>query len=146
MSNPNGRPIGYEPSMLPDLIASVEKAKGSMGQVADLNNISRSTFYDWLRWGDEDVKKGDKTSNLAQLSCKIRKKQADIVCGIAERAFGDDKAARFITWWLGKICREDFGVEGMEIKELRDIFKVLLPLMNQGIDHGQAKEVDSKGD
>lgn len=126
-----GRKVTYDATKLPDILKSVEKAKGSLGQVADLNGISRNTFYDWIRQGDSDKDAGLSTE-LAQLSCSIRLKQAEVVCEIAQDAFSDDKAARFITWWLARICREDFGDEGIEIRELREIFKIILPLMNKG--------------
>lgn len=135
----------YDATKLPDILQSIEKAHGSLGQVADLNRIARQTFYGWIRQGDDEKDKGLSTE-LAQFSSNVRSKQADVVCNIAKEAFGDDKAARFRTWWLSKICREDFGDEGIEIRELRDIFKVLLPLMNKGQVDGQANNNEAEED
>jgi len=126
-----GPKLTYDASKQDAIVASVLKTRGSLGQVADLNEIPRPTFYEWIRQGDADNDKGISTK-LGQLASKIRLMQAEVVCGIANDAFSDEKKARFITWWLGKICREDFGDDGIEIRELRDIFKVILPLMNKG--------------
>lgn len=126
-----GPKFKYDPSKLDDILASVTRARGSLGQVADLNEIPRTTFYDWLSHGDDDRNNGLSTE-FGQLSCKIRNRQAEVVIDLCETAMADDKKSKFIMWWLSKICREDFGIEGMEIKELRDLFKIILPLLGKG--------------
>lgn len=140
-----GAPHTYDPSKLDAIVASIAEARGSLGQVADLNGIPRDTFYGWIRAGDTD-NSNNVSSVLAQLSSKIREIQAKVVCAIAHEAFTDEKAARFRMWWLGKICREDFGDEGIEMKELRDIFKVLLPLMTKGLDHVEVNSSKTEQD
>lgn len=134
-----GPKFTYDVNKFDEIIASIAQAKGSLGQVADLNGIPRDAFYHWLRRGQEDQNNGI-SSELAQLSNKIRRKQAEVVIQLVEDAFNDDKKSKFIMWWLSKICREDFGVEGMEIKELRDIFRVILPLMQKGESNHDQKE------
>jgi hypothetical protein len=57
-------------------------------------------------------------------------------------AFADEKASKFIMWWLSKVCREDFGQEGIEIKELRDLFRIVLPLLNRGDVNAQFEAKD----
>lgn len=142
-----GPKFTYDVSKFDDIINSVVKAKGSLGQVADLNGIPRQTFYHWLRQGDEDHNNGLRTE-FVQLSSKIRLTQAEVVVDICNQAFADEKKSRFIMWWLSKICREDFGMEGIEIKELRDIFRVILPLIGkgEGLNGQEAKEVDSSNE
>lgn len=126
-----GRKLTYDSAKLPQLVESVRKAHGSLGQVADFNCIPRVTFYDWIRNGEEDMVKGLNTQ-LAQLSSSIRKEQGIVVMEMLEEARGDDKKSKFIMWLLSRICREDFGVEGMEIKELRDLFRILVPMIDKG--------------
>lgn len=134
-----GPKFKYDPSKLDDIVAAVTRARGSLGQVADLNDIPRRTFYDWLSYGDEDRNNGLST-DFGQLSRKIRNRQAEVVIDLCETALNDDKKAKFIMWWLSKICREDFGIEGMEIKELRDLFKIILPLLGKGVDYNGAQK------
>lgn len=125
-----GPKFTYDVNKFDDIIASVHRARGSLGQVADLNEIPRRTFYDWLTIGDEDNNNALCTP-LGQLSRKIKLAQAEVVLNLCDKAEADDKKAKFIMWWLGKICREDFGIEGMEIKELRDLFRIILPLIGK---------------
>lgn len=124
-----GRKWSYDSKRLPELIDSVTKAMGSLGQVADLNDISRATFYEWMNKGEEDRKMGI-DSEFAQLTGNIKRVQAEVVIDLCDKAMKNVNKSRFIMWFLSKICREDFGAEGMEIKELRDLFKAILPLLN----------------
>jgi hypothetical protein len=126
-----GPKFKYDPEKLDDILNSVTRARGSLGQVADLNEVPRATFYNWIQYGDDDRNNGLSTE-FGQLSCKIRSRQAEVVIDLCETAFADEKKSKFIMWWLSKICREDFGIEGMEIKELRDLFKIILPLIGKG--------------
>ncbi|MFI5405451.1 MAG: hypothetical protein ACHQ1D_02940 [Nitrososphaerales archaeon] len=137
-----GPKFTYDVKKFDDIIASIFRAQGSLGQVADLNEIPRRTFYDWLSHGDEDNEKGFCTE-LGQLSRKIRHAQAEVVIDLCKTAFSDEKKSKFIMWWLSKICREDFGIEGIEIKELRDLFKIILPLIGRE-SHGTQKTQEGR--
>lgn len=137
-----GPKFTYDVSKFDDIIASVHKAKGSLGQVADLNGIPRDAFYHWIRTGEED-RNNNVSTDLGQLSNKIKSAQAEVVIDMCDIAMIDEKKSKFIMWWLSKICREDFGIEGMELKELRDLFRIILPLLGKGNFYGQeAKELD----
>lgn len=141
-----GPKFTYEVKNFDAIISSVTRAKGSLGQVADLNGIPRDAFYHWIRCGEED-RNNCISSELAQLCNKIKITQAEVVIDLCEQAMICDKKAKFITWWLSKICREDFGVEGMELKELRDIFKIILPLLGKGdAFNGEANNKDTQQD
>jgi hypothetical protein len=141
-----GRKFTYDSSKFDALVASVSKAKGSFGQVADLNDITRDCIYHWLNTGDSDRDNGIR-SDLAQLSGRLRKEQANVVLELCETALKDEKKSKFIMWCLALICREDFGVEGVEIKKLRDMFNIILPLLGKGmtneIQKRNAKEEDA---
>jgi|GEM_PF-4657045 len=138
-----GRKFTYDPSKLDEIIAAVEKCKGSLGQIADATEINRDNFYYWLRTGDEH-RRDNISSEVAHLSKCVRKEQARVIIDMANSAFSDEKKVKFVTWWLSKICREDFGLEGIELKELRDIFKVLLPLITKGeaVNVSQVQQMD----
>lgn len=123
-----GRPFTYNPNKLDAILASVKKAKGSLGQVADLNGITRECMYHWVRRGDEDNDM-DICSEIAHLSRSLRKEQAEVIVDLCKTAFTSPKKSKFIMWWLSRICREDFGVEGIELKQLREIFQVILPTL-----------------
>lgn len=137
-----GPKFTYESCRLDDIIVSIKDAKGSLGQVADLNSIPRQTFYHWLRQGDDDLNNSLSTE-LGQLSSNIRKTQAEVVIELCDQALEDDKKSKFIMWWLSKICREDFGVEAIEIKELRDLFKIIMPLLGRG-NFNDGKETEER--
>jgi len=137
-----GPKFTYDSKKLPSILAAIERAKGSLGQVADLNAIPRATFYEWIRLGDID-RNNNLETDFAQLAYKIRTKQGEVICDLINTGLEDEKKSRFIMWFLGKVCREDFGVEGIELLELRNIFKVILPLIGKGsIEHGE--QMDSK--
>jgi hypothetical protein len=139
-----GRKLSFDPSKVDKILASIDKSNGSLGQVADLNDIPRDNFYNWMQLGEQDRKKGLCTE-LAQFSGNVKKKQAETILRIANDAFSNDKKTRFISWWLSKIAREDFGDEGIEIKELRELFKVILPLIGKGeIINAGKEEMDSR--
>lgn len=130
-----GPKFTYDINKFDDIINSIQRARGSLGQVADFNKIPRDTFYYWLRIGEEDRNNG-LTTDLARLSSNLRYAQAVVVMDLAEEGLHNEKRSKFIMWWLSKICREDFGAEGVELKELRDIFKVILPLINKDSTNG----------
>ena len=65
-----GAKCKYHAHNLDDIVASVTKAQGSLGQVADLNDIPRETFYGWLRAGQDDLANGLSTE-LGQFSGSI---------------------------------------------------------------------------
>lgn len=140
-----GRKFNYLPEKLDEILSAIDICNGSLGTVADYCGLNRDNFYYWMRTGDEHRKIG-KSSDVAQLSNSVRKEQSKVVIKLSHAALADEKKVKFVTWWLSKILREDFGLEGMEIKELRDIFKVLLPLINGAnngngnIDSGKAQE------
>lgn len=143
-----GRKHGYDPVMLPGILSSVKEAKGSLGQVADLNRIHRMTFHEWVTDGDDDHR-NNISSDLAQLAYSLRQEQAKVVIELAAIGIKYSKKSRFIIWWLGRICREDFGEESEEIKKLKDlVFNQLLPLLQKGeLNHGgKAKEMDPESD
>ena len=125
-----GRKFEYDINQFDALVDSVEEAMGSFGQVADINKITRNKIYYWLRKGDEDIDNGI-SSDLAQLSSRLRKKQAEVIMSIVKNAYLDKDKVRFMSFWLSKIHREDFGSEGIELKELRDLFKIVLPLLGK---------------
>jgi hypothetical protein len=139
-----GRPFTYNPKLHDKLVESVEAAKGSLGQVADLNKIPRQTFRDWVRLGDEQNAEGQET-DFVQLSCSIRKRQAEVIMDMVRDALDNTKKAIFTMWWLGRVCREDFGQDSQELKELRELFEKILPMMGKGA-KGNAKELDSGSD
>lgn len=116
-----GPKFKYDPSKFGNIIDSVRQTNGSLGQVADLNGIPRQTFYDWLKIGEVNRNNGDIETDLAKLSCKIRFQQAHVVIDLFRKADEDPKKAHFIMWWLGKICREDFGDQCKTIEEMKQI-------------------------
>ena len=131
-----GPKFTYDVAKFDAIINSITQARGSLGQVADFNKIPRDTFYYWLRVGEEDRNNGLSTE-LAQLSSNLRHAQAIVVMDLVEEGISNEKRSKFIMWWLSKICREDFGAEGVELKELRDIFPVILPLINKDDSHAK---------
>ena len=142
--NPAGRPFTYDVNKFPFIISNVEQAKGSMGQVADLCGIPRQTFFHWLRRGEDD-RNNDKCSELAELSSKIRTEQARVVKEFVMRALDRHQNATFIMWWLGKICREDFGEDSEDIRQLKALCLTLMEI--KGDSNGRkAKEVDTEID
>jgi hypothetical protein len=120
------------------IVGTVYEAKGSLGQIADLNYIARVTFFGWIKHGDEDRKDG-LTTELAMLSAEIRKRQAEVVIDLCNQGLKDFKRAKFIMWWLGRVFREDFGVESEEMKLLKDlVFNQILPKI---VAQGERKNV-----
>lgn len=127
-----GPKFKYKPEMLPKLLKNIQKAKGSLGQTADLSQVPRRTFYDWIRYGDADADEGRDTE-FVELSRKLREKQTEVIMNLAEEAQQDYKSAKFIMWWLSKVAREDFGEDGVEIRQLREMFeKVIQPMIERG--------------
>ena len=144
-----GRKSTFDASKTDDIMASIKKAKGSLGTAADLNLIPRETFYGWIRKGDED-RKNNEDSQFAQFSGILRKTQGEVVVNLCEQALRNPRKANFIIWWLGKVCREDFAPDAHEYKELvaiyiklREDFQRLKDKPLQGSQH--VKELDRGG-
>jgi hypothetical protein len=146
-----GRKFSFDIVKLDDIIASVKKAKGSIGQIADLNHIPRQTFRDWIRTGEED-RVNCIDSDVAQFSCKLKYTQAIVIMDMVEIAAKNPRKAKFITWWLSKVCREDFAMDGFEYKELLEMYIKLREDFNRmqdrplqgAMNHG--RELDSVSD
>lgn len=127
-----GAKLTYDEKLLPDILAAVREARGSIGQIADLIEKPRQTFRDWLHAGEEDRNNGI-SSPLAQLACSLKKEQAKVVKELADHALFNHKKAKFIMWWLSCCFREDFGRESEEMRELRRLFEQLI--LAKGLSH-----------
>lgn len=112
-----GAPLKYNPEKhLQPLIEAVNDVL-ALGQVAGLCGVHRSTFQDWLKRGDEDLKNNLDTE-LAHLSAEIRKAQGKKAKELIAEAMKGKKNCKFIMWLLKVCLREDFAEESEIYKEL----------------------------
>ncbi len=102
-----------------------------VNQIAGLCMIPRSTLKDWMATGIEDAKSG-KDTIFAQLSARFHEAKAKEVRILIAYLRTCPKNYQSVTWILEKCFREDFGADSEELKELRELFKQILPLIGKG--------------
>ena len=103
--------------------------------------ISQQNLSNWLKQGSMDVKEGI-SSLPGRLFVAFKKAQAKEVAQIIGMLRMCPKNYQALTWLLERCFREDFGGDSEELKELRELFKQILPMIGKGVSYG--KEVDSK--
>lgn len=115
-------------------------------QVAAFCGIHRMNLSSWLKRGDEEHLNGIE-SVFSQLAVRYHETRSHVVKNLVFELKQCPKNYQALVWLLEKCFREDFGSESEEIRELRQMFIQILPLLGKGdLNHGnQTKELDSKG-
>lgn len=124
-----GRPFSYKPDVhLPRILEAVDGGI-ALGMIADLAEIPRSTFKDWVKCGDADCLE-QKSTELAHMSAVLRKARAEKAKKLIKEAMKGKRNGKFIQWLL-KVCfPEDFGQDAEIYKELLHDYKELVHSMN----------------
>lgn len=143
VSNAPGRPTELTEEVQARIFISLPKVL-IQRQVAFAAMVHPSTLQTWLNRGEKDQLEGVE-SIYAQFSCKyLSLRAAEIAWRIYELGRCPDNL-RGLTWVLERCFREDFGAEAAEIKELRELFTQILPLLSKGIaDDEQQQKADDQ--
>lgn len=139
-------PSGYHTNLSEYLIKQIIEATPKLmivNQIAGYCGIPKSTLGDWLKRGAKEGKEG-KDTLFAQLSAQFHTAKAKRCHDLLMKVEGDQENMKAYSWLLEKCFREDFGAESQELRELRDLFEEILPIM-KGAKNGNGKEKGKEG-
>lgn len=93
----------------------------TVGQIARLSKLAKSSLRNWLKHGEQDLENGNSTI-FSQLWLRVEEIRGNEIADML-----DDVRARKKNWqapWeiLRVIAREDFGCEAYEYKELLELY------------------------
>jgi sugar-specific transcriptional regulator TrmB len=135
ISNGPGRPSELTEEIKARILEAVPEVL-VQAQIAKRSKIPKQTLNTWLTRGISDKKEGI-DSIYAQFSDDYNYALSQVVKEMLDYLKRPIKNYGSMTWVLERCFREDFGSEGPEIRELRDLFKQAFPdLMTKEVDHG----------
>lgn len=137
-------PSGYHTNLSDYLIKQIIEATPKLmivNQIAGYCGIPKSTLGDWLKRGAKEGKEG-KDTLFAQLSAQFHTAKAKRCHELLTKVEGDQENMKAYSWLLEKCFREDFGAESQELRELRELFEEILPVIKgaKGNGNGKGKE------
>ena len=118
--NPPGRHSDLTDALMEHILSFVEISHID-SQVARLSGIAPQRISTWLKLGREHMIM-DTRSVYAQFAEKYDKKMGNSIHVLLERMCALE-GYQSVAWMLEKCHREDFGNDGSDIKELRQLFK-----------------------
>ena len=112
-----GRPTKFNKSRADSIIEAIAKFV-PYTMVADAHQIDRSTLYDWINKGLEDLKNGHKTT-LARFSYTLKKRECEGVCQLLDDVKEGVKSWQSRAWILERRFPMDFALGAQELTQLR---------------------------
>lgn len=142
ISNPPGRPCELTEEVQVRIFTALPQVL-IQRQVAFAAMIHPSTLNTWLTSGDKDQIEGV-DSIYAQFSYKYHSLRAACLAEKLRFLSACPKNYGALTWTLEKCFREDCGPEAAEIRELREMFLKILPLLSKGVASNESEETNDK--
>jgi len=145
ISNSPGRPSELTEEVKARVLAAVPEVI-IQNQIALRARIPKQTLSTWLVRGKSDKNAGI-DSIYAQFSDDFYYAQTEVVKQTLDFLRCCPKNYGSLTWILEKCFREDFGADSDEMRELRELFKMILPLIGKGDANGskEGKELHTEG-
>jgi|ERR1041385_123735 hypothetical protein len=128
-------PVGFHTDLTPQLADDLVNAIGDvlvLGQAAALCGMHRVKLYQWMEKGEKDISENNQSSIFAQLFIRMYSTKALKAKELIQRLKECPKNYQALTWLLEKCFKDDFGADNEEIKQLREMFKQILPLIGKG--------------
>lgn len=138
ISSPIGRPSELTDEVKARLLQAVPLVIVP-NQVAAYAKVPKSSLKNWLKRGESDLNEHI-DSTYAQFWAEFKAIQAQVVREHIALLRTCPKNYGALTWILEKCFREDFGADSEEMRELRDLFKLILPLLGKGEATNGSKE------
>jgi hypothetical protein len=133
MLSPN--PPGFHTKLTQEKIEKLISAVPEVivqNQVAYRAGVTKQALSDWLKQGTRDLNEGNINTIFAQLSDRYHKARTEIVRDSLEKIQSGTDNYKALCWILEKCFREDFGAESEDIRELKELFKTILPMIGKG--------------
>ena len=127
---PEGRRTKLDNELIEQILTAIPQVL-IQSQVAAMCYIPRQTLNEWLNRGQRESLNNQETI-FAQLADRYHAVKAAVLREHLMWLRLCPKNYQALTWILEKCFREDFGAESEELRELREIFKQLLPLLGKG--------------
>lgn len=100
--------------------------------VAEANGITRTTLYDWINKGFEDIQSGKTNTALAQFSNTIKKCQYKIIAGLLADIRSGVKGWQALAWILERLYYEYFGAGSQEFVQLKQELENIKKALKDG--------------
>src|SRR5665811_748534 len=111
-----GHPTKFNKSRAKSIIEAIAKFV-PYTMVADANQIDRSTLYDWINKGLEDLRNGKKTA-FARFSYTLKKRECEGVCQLLDDIKAGVKSWQSRAWILERRFPMDFAIGSQELAQL----------------------------
>lgn len=122
-----GRPTKFNPARAKSIIEAIAKL-APYTAIAEAHQIDRSTLYDWIQKGFEDLKEGNKTA-LARFSYTLKKRECEAIIQLLDDIKMGVKSWQSRAWILERRFPTEFAIGAHELTVLRheidEIKKVL---------------------
>lgn len=135
--NKPGQPTIFTPEK-GKIIAERVRINLSIYSAAGHVRESHQTVFNWLKYGENDLKAGRETE-FAQFFANVRQARAEKVDSMLAIIESMPKSWQAITWLLEKCCTEEFGRDSELYKQLLEDYKMLMQSIvdnNTGFNHG----------
>ena len=144
ITNPPGRP----PELSEEVQARIFTALPQVliqRQVAFAAMIHPNTLNNWILRGEKDQSENI-DSVYAQFWGKYHSLRAACLAEKLNHLAACPKNYGALTWTLERCFREDCGPEAQEIRELRELFTKILPLLSKGATIDEPQETTNQAE
>lgn len=125
-----GRPTKFNKSRAESIIEAIAKFV-PYTMVADAHQIDRSTLYDWINKGLEDLRNGKKTA-FARFAYTLKKRECEGVCQLLDDIKAGVKSWQSRAWILERRFPMDFALGAQELLQLRQELEAIKKALKDG--------------
>ncbi|WP_010597635.1 helix-turn-helix domain-containing protein [Rickettsiella massiliensis] len=122
-----GRPTKFNKKRSDNIIEAIGNLV-PYSVVAEANQIDRSTLYDWINKGFDDLKNGHRTA-FAKFSYTLKKRECEAITSLLDDIKLGVKSWQSRAWLLERRFPMEFAIGSQELaqlkQELEDIKKAL---------------------
>ncbi len=125
-----GRPTKFNPARAKGIIEAIAKLV-PYTVIAEAHQIDRSTLYDWIQKGFEDLKNGNKTA-LARFAYTLKKRECEAISQLLDDIKSGVKSWQSRAWILERRFPMDFAIGSQELLQLRRELDEIKKVLNDG--------------
>lgn len=121
---PAGRPTKFNKKRSNDIIEAIANLV-PYTIVAEANGITRTTLYDWINTGFEDIQSGKTHTALAKFSYTLKKRECEAVDELLKSIKGGVKSWQSRAWLLERRFPLEFALGAQELLQLKQEMEAL---------------------
>lgn len=115
---PAGRPSKFTPDRAEGIIEAINNLV-PYRVAAEAHQIDRSTLYDWINKGFDDIKAGKKNTALAKFSYTIKKGKCEAIKKLITDIKAGKKSWQARAWLLERRFPMEFSLAAEELAQMK---------------------------